>query len=466
MPLGPDMAMAMGMLPPGMFPGAAFSAGMGGPGQAMMFGGLAEMLGGPAAFMHPQQQQQLLELQLQQQRQQEHQQQQQLAALLASQPNNPVALAAALTLQQQQQQQQQVKALQQAQQKVQLGPAACSLPPITPISGPIAPAAVASLPLQAPQPKPLPTALGQGDVLPAAAAAVPAAAPAAPGMRGVLEGNGIQVRVLASGQVAPATWRKNASGHQTQTQAAQCVGPNAMAIADGVALGLPFGAYAQALASSCVQLAEAALARSQTGGPVLSLRDVIVLAQERMGGVSGAASLVLVCVDRERSILHAATMGPCGFVLLRPNSLTGEMEPVSAWRPFTDTSSKARYLTTRDMQPILGGLPATAVTDEIMQVAPGDVLIVGSHGLFDMVWLHGGPSTNLRRELYTLAYAGAEKTDPQLVAGQLIGLATNMATNGLVGTPLAQQLAKEGRVLTPATDIGDNAAIVSYLLPV
>eukprot|EP00983_Pelagomonas_calceolata_P032347 1014903-Pelagomonas_calceolata.AAC.5 len=46
------------------------------------------------------------------------------------------------------------------------------------------------------------------------------------------------------------------------------------------------------------------------------------------------------------------------------------MEPVSAWRPFTDTSSKARYLTTRDMQPILGGLPATAVTDEIMQVAP------------------------------------------------------------------------------------------------
>eukprot|EP00983_Pelagomonas_calceolata_P032346 1014903-Pelagomonas_calceolata.AAC.4 len=59
----------------------------------------------------------------------------------------------------------------------------------------------------------------------------------------------------------------------------------------------------------------------------------------------------------------------------------------------------------------------------------GDVLIVGSHGLFDMVWLHGGPSTNLRRELYTLAYAGAEKTDPQLVAGQLIGLATNMATS-------------------------------------
>lgn len=55
-------------------------------------------------------------------------------------------------------------------------------------------------------------------------------------------------------------------------------------------------------------------------------------------------------------------------------------------------------------------------------------MIVGSHGLFDMVWLHGAPSTNLRRELYSL-YATAEKTDPQLVAGQLVGLASNMAAS-------------------------------------
>jgi hypothetical protein len=42
--------------------------------------------------------------------------------------------------------------------------------------------------------------------------------------------------VQASGHVAPASWRSDATGHLAQTQAAQCVGPNAMAIADGVAL--------------------------------------------------------------------------------------------------------------------------------------------------------------------------------------------------------------------------------------
>lgn len=42
----------------------------------------------------------------------------------------------------------------------------------------------------------------------------------------------------------------------------------------------------------------------------------------------------------------------------------------------------------------------------------------------------------------------------------------HIPAGGLVGTPLAQQLAKEGRALAPTTDIGDNAAIVTYVLPV
>lgn len=32
------------------------------------------------------------------------------------------------------------------------------------------------------------------------------------------------------------------------------------------------------------------------------------------------------------------------------------------------------------------------------------------------------------------------------------------------GTPLAQQLAKEGRGVTPMQDVGDNSAIVAYVL--
>lgn len=55
------------------------------------------------------------------------------------------------------------------------------------------------------------------------------------------------------------------------------------------------------------------------------------------------------------------------------------MEPVSSWRPFTELSSRARYLATRDMQNMLGGLPATAVTDEILQVLPGECVLGWRH---------------------------------------------------------------------------------------
>jgi hypothetical protein len=37
---------------------------------------------------------------------------------------------------------------------------------------------------------------------------------------------------------------------------------------------------------------------------------------------------------------------------------------------------------------------------------------------------------------------------------------------GLVhGTPLAQQLVKEMRQVSPMQDVGDNSAIVAYMLP-
>lgn len=148
---------------------------------------------------------------------------------------------------------------------------------------------------------------------------------------------------------------------------------------------------------------------------------------------------------------------------------------------------------------------------------------MGSRGLFDMVWLHGGPSTNLRRcvpvmlrlprsphalpacmhncsckapalllipaatttraagrhsiqlpqlyfkcaakpncrELYSLGYV--DKVDPALVASQLAALAGSMGAGNLPGTPLAQQLAQEGRGLSPMQDVGDNTALVVYV---
>jgi hypothetical protein len=39
----------------------------------------------------------------------------------------------------------------------------------------------------------------------------------------------------------------------------------------------------------------------------------------------------------------------------------------------------------------------SAPADVPFPLNAGDQLILGTHGLFDMVWLHGSPSTNLRR---------------------------------------------------------------------
>ncbi len=55
-------------------------------------------------------------------------------------------------------------------------------------------------------------------------------------------------------------------------------------------------------------------------------------------------------------------------------------------------------------------LPVRAVHAPQVTLQEGDVVIMGSRGLFDMVWLHGTPSTNLRRELYQVTYAQVRRS--------------------------------------------------------
>lgn len=55
--------------------------------------------------------------------------------------------------------------------------------------------------------------------------------------------------------------------------------------------------------------------------------------------------------------------------------------------------------------------------------------------------------------------------EPNVVAIQLASLSANMFSANLAGTPLAQQLNKEGRGLSPMQDVGDNTALVAYVLP-
>jgi len=132
---------------------------------------------------------------------------------------------------------------------------------------------------------------------------------------------------------------------------------------------------------------------------------------------------------------------------------------MSSWRPFADVSSKQRYLSSPSVLPLVGGVEPGQAYEERIAVEPGDVVIAGSRGLFDMVWLHGAPSANLRREVYALSTM--EGCDPGGLAAQLAALASSVGGAGVGGSPLAQQLAEEGRGLIPMQDVGDNAVIVA-----
>ena len=58
----------------------------------------------------------------------------------------------------------------------------------------------------------------------------------------------------------------------------------------------------------------------------------------------GACSLVVMALDARRGTLHVASLGNCGYVVLRPNEQVAEMEPISMWRPYTDTSAKLKWV--------------------------------------------------------------------------------------------------------------------------
>ena len=80
---------------------------------------------------------------------------------------------------------------------------------------------------------------------------------------------------------------------------------------------------------------------SHNRGAPPPLKDALAVSMQRLA-TSGAAALCAVALDATRGVLHVMSVGTCGYVLMRPNRLTQEMETLSSWRPYTDVSSKLR----------------------------------------------------------------------------------------------------------------------------
>ncbi|GFH14201.1 protein phosphatase [Haematococcus lacustris] len=240
-------------------------------------------------------------------------------------------------------------------------------------------------------------------------------------------------------------------------------------------LGINSRAYAQALADACVQHAETGLkAAAQRPAALPTPRDVLAAAMRGLG-TSGAASICVAYLDGwvaaglalgwGGNVLHVTNAGSTGFVVLRPNTMTGEMEAISDWRPYRERQAglRGQHLVTEDLKMLVNGCAPAQAAQYCIELAPGDQLILGTHGLFDMVWLHGPMSSNLRKELYTLGYI--DRVDPAVIASQLTRLAAQLGSTGqLEGTPLAQQLVAENRAVNTMMDVGDNTAVVAYVV--
>eukprot|EP00798_Chlamydomonas_sp_ICE-L_P007293 gene7293-409_t len=284
---------------------------------------------------------------------------------------------------------------------------------------------------------------------------------------------GPPMRLCAASSTSAAPWRAQSSGTYAEPKDAHRVGTNCLAVVDGAPITASFDVNSAPFAQALSHRVTKHLSDPQCPANVAALRDVAneTLDVLKVARISGAASVCLSKLD--------AQSGASGYVLLRPNRLTLEMEAINAWRPFNVYSSRFKVLCTgeiqgmvlctRELQSMLpDSVDISAAFCETLAVQAGDVLIVGSHGLFDMVWLHGVPSTNLRQELYQLLSVESDQSMEerlQLVATQLATLAASMYTTDIQGTPLAQQQAEEGRPLSITQDIGDNAVITQHLLP-
>ncbi|GFH21527.1 hypothetical protein HaLaN_18851 [Haematococcus lacustris] len=170
----------------------------------------------------------------------------------------------------------------------------------------------------------------------------------------------------AAGNVA-AAWRGAVAGGGTQAEAedARCVGSLALAVADGCS-------------------------------------DMQFLRGFYLGCYRMEALLISRQIDRLIRMLP--------FGKRRVDGGHGEMEAISDWRPYRERQAglRGQHLVTEDLKMLVNGCAPAQAAQYCIELAPGDQLILGTHGLFDMVWLHGPMSSNLRKRYLVYTFGQAD----------------------------------------------------------
>eukprot|EP01025_Chloroclados_australasicus_P064218 TRINITY_DN8552_c0_g1_i1.p2 TRINITY_DN8552_c0_g1~~TRINITY_DN8552_c0_g1_i1.p2 ORF type:complete len:165 (-),score=18.93 TRINITY_DN8552_c0_g1_i1:825-1262(-) len=108
---------------------------------------------------------------------------------------------------------------------------------------------------------------------------------------------------------------------------------------------------------------------------------------------------------------------------------------VSPWKPYQDQSDHIRglnttsYLASPDLQPRISGVNPNRAAKTSINVRSGDIIIAGTDGFFDAVFLHGREGVEMRRQIRRKAIT--QQCDPGMLAEELAAAALKVSMSSI-----------------------------------
>eukprot|EP00250_Pteridium_aquilinum_P005112 c15257_g1_i1 orf=137-1282(-) len=154
-------------------------------------------------------------------------------------------------------------------------------------------------------------------------------------------------------------------------------------------------------------------------------RQLLAKAHEATSAI-GAATAIVAILEREGGVLHIANLGDCGLRVIRKGSIVFA------------TSTQQHYF---DCPYQLSSEPGaqTSIDAKVhkVEVLPGDIIIMGSDGLFDNVY-------DKDIEKTVSFFRDSDENFPQQIASALASLASEHAKDVKYESPYSQEAVLQG----------------------
>lgn len=220
--------------------------------------------------------------------------------------------------------------------------------------------------------------------------------------------------------------------------------------------GIPSAAYAKSLAEISCRAMENLINESKES--TWTPRMAVEFAHSQVSA-QGASTLCLLAFDAQQSILHAGKIGDGGYVVLRPMG-SEEMEVVSPWKPFANPSEhplglkSTNYLSSQGLSRQIRGCHPRTTSETRVAVQEGDIIVLATDGLFDVVYFHGDEGALLRKQIRRL------NAEPRFLAEQLCDLARQLSNMHVADCPMCHQALLLHDAGTAAGVLTDDIAVV------